>query len=96
MTVNGHTITFKPGTAPAGTLFPPAPASSAMSLPTATATPSIYLGITGTPTATVADLMTAIDLASGVQKAVINASTGAATFANASGTNGAIAGGIVP
>ena len=41
------------------------------------------------------DLLTAIDLASGVQKAVINTTTGVAAFANSSGTNAAIAGGIV-
>ena len=41
------------------------------------------------------DLLTAIDLASGVQTAVINTTTGVAAFSNSSGTNAAIAGGIV-
>ena len=44
------------------------------------------------PAGTVGDLANAIDLASGVQKAVINATTGAATLSNSSGTNAAIAG----
>ena len=50
---------------------------------------------TGTPAAPCSDLLTAIDLASGVQKAVINTTTGVATFSNSSGTNAAIAGGVV-
>jgi hypothetical protein len=39
--------------------------------------------------------LTAIDLASGVQKAVINTTNGTAAISNSSGTNAAIAGGIV-
>src|SRR5918995_488465 len=54
---------------------------------------ALYLGTTGTPAATVADLAKAIDLASGVNKAVISA--GAATISNSSGTDGAVAGGIL-
>ena len=54
----------------------------------------VYLGTTGAPQATVQDLANAIDLASGVQKAV-STRAGVATLSNSSGTNAAIAGGIL-
>ena len=54
---------------------------------------TVYIGTTGTPTGTVQDLANAIDLASGVQKTV-NAA-GAATLSNSSGTNAAIAAGVL-
>jgi flagellin len=95
LTVNGHTITFKSGSAPAGTALPAGSGVLGNIVSDGNGNSSVYLGTTGTPTGTVGDLLTAIDLASGVQKAVINTSTGVAAFSNASGTNGAIAGGIV-
>ena len=55
---------------------------------------TVYIGTTAAPTGTVQDLANAIDLASGVQKAVIAA--GAATLSNSSGTNAAIASGVLP
>ena len=54
---------------------------------------TVYLGDTTTPLATVDDLAKAIDLASGVNKALIAA--GAAAISNSSGTDGAVAGGIL-
>jgi flagellin len=97
MTVDGHTITFKLGTVPTAASAIPAGSSISGNLVTdGSGNSTIYMGSTGTPTGTVADLMTAIDLASGVQKiTAINASTGAATLANASGTNAAIAAGVL-
>ena len=92
LTVNGNTITFKAGTAPAASGVP---AGSGVSgnLVTDGHNTTVYLGDTTTPLATVADLTKAIDLASGVNKAVIAA--GAATISNSSGTDGAVAGGIL-
>ena len=68
-------------------LSPPAPASSATSSPTAMATLRFTSGPPARRHGTVGDLLTAIDLASGVQTAVIDTTTGVAAFSNASGTN---------
>ncbi|HKU07112.1 MAG TPA: DUF1522 domain-containing protein, partial [Bradyrhizobium sp.] len=90
LTVNGKTITFKSGSVPT------APAGSGVSgniVTDGNGNSTIYIGTTGTPTATVQDLANAIDLASGVQKAVIT--NGAATLSNSSGTNAAIAAGVL-
>ena len=54
---------------------------------------TVYIGTTAAPTGTVQDLANAIDLASGVQKAVIAA--GAATLSNSSGTNAATTAGVL-
>ena len=91
LTVNGNTITFKSGSAPAAAAVP---AGSGVSgnLVTDGRNTTVYLGDTTTPLATVADLAKAIDLASGVNKALISA--GAATISNTSGTDGAVAGGL--
>jgi flagellin len=95
LTVNGHTITFKSGSAPAGTALPAGSGVLGNIVSDGNGNSSVYLGTTGTPAGTVGDLLTAIDLASGVQKAVINTTTGVAAFSNASGTNGAIAAGVI-
>jgi flagellin len=95
LTVNGRTITFKSGSAPAGTALPAGSGVLGNIVTDGNGNSSVYLGTTGTPAGTVGDLLTAIDLASGVQKAVINTTTGVAAFSNAAGTNAAIAGGIV-
>ena len=95
LTVNGNTITFKSGSAPAGTALPAGSGVLGNIVTDGNGNSSVYLGTTGTPAGTVGDLLTAIDLASGVQKAVINTTTGVAAFSNSSGTNAAIAGGIV-
>ena len=95
LTVNGHTITFKSGSAPAGTALPAGSGVLGNIVTDGNGNSSVYLGTTGTPLGTVGDLLTAIDLASGVQKAVINTTNGTAAISNSSGTNAAIAGGIV-
>jgi flagellin len=95
LTVNGHTITFKSGSAPAGTALPAGSGVLGNIVTDGNGNSSVYLGVTGTPLGTVGDLLTAIDLASGVQKAVINTTNGTAAISNSSGTNAAIAGGIV-
>ncbi|WKA26864.1 DUF1522 domain-containing protein [Bradyrhizobium roseum] len=95
LTVNGKTITFKSGTAPAGTALPAGSGVLGNVVTDGNGNSSVYLGTTGTPLGTVGDLLTAIDLASGVQKAVINTTTGVAAFSPSSGTSGAIAAGVV-
>ncbi|WP_291869879.1 DUF1522 domain-containing protein [Bradyrhizobium sp.] len=92
LTVNGNTITFKAGSAPAAAGVP-AGSGVEGNIVTDGRNSTVYLGDTTTPVATVGDLAKAIDLASGVRKAVITA--GAAVTSNSSGTNGAVAGGIL-
>jgi flagellin len=93
LTVNGKTITFKSGTVPAAAAAPAGSGVSGNIVTDGNGNSTIYFGSTATPTATVQDLTNAIDLASGVQKAVISA--GAATLSNSSGTNAAIAAGVL-
>jgi len=95
LTVNGKTITFKSGAVPAAAALPAGSGFSGRVVTDGSGNSTIYLGTSGTPTATVQDLANAIDLASGVQKAVINTTTGVATFSNSSGTNAAIGSGIL-
>jgi flagellin len=95
LTVNGKTITFKSGSVPAGTAVPAGSGVLNNVVTDGNGNSSVYIGTTGAPTGTVQDLANAIDLASGVQKAVINTTTGVAAFSNSSGTNAAIAGGIL-
>jgi hypothetical protein len=93
LTVNGKTITFKSGSVPAAAAAPAGSGVSGNIVTDGNGNSTIYFGTTATPTATVQDLTNAIDLASGVQKAVISA--GAATLSNSSGTNAAIAAGVL-
>ena len=95
LTVNGKTITFKSGAVPAAAALPAGSGFSGRVVTDGSGNSTIYLGTSGTPTANVQDLANAIDLASGVQKAVINTTTGVATFSNSSGTNAAIASGVL-
>ncbi|MDA9421887.1 DUF1522 domain-containing protein [Bradyrhizobium sp. CCBAU 53380] len=95
LTVNGHTITFRAGSAPTGTSIPSGSGVNAGGsiLTDGNGNSTVYLGTTAAPTATVDDLLTAIDLASGVQTASI--STGVATLGAASGaTPSSIAAGL--
>ncbi|MGW1421367.1 DUF1522 domain-containing protein [Bradyrhizobium manausense] len=89
LTVNGHTITFRAGSAPTGTSIPTGSgvnsAGDSSILTDGNGNSTVYLGTTGAPVATVNDLLSAIDLASGVQTASIS-STGVATIGVASGT----------
>jgi flagellin-like hook-associated protein FlgL len=92
MTVNGKTITFRAGTAAAAVL--PAGSGRVNNVITdGNGNSTVYLGTSGTPTATVQDLTDAIDLASGVKGAVIT--NGVAALSTQSGTPAAIAGGIL-
>ena len=93
LTVNGKTITFKRARSRRQWLFPPDPASCGNIVTDGNGNSTVYIGTTARPTATVQDLANAIDLASGVQKTV-NAA-GAATLSNSSGTNAAIAAGVL-
>ena len=83
--VNGHTITFKAGAAPAAALAPTGygiDSSGTGSVATdGTGNSIIYIGASATAsTATVGDVLKAVDLASGVQTASISAG-GVATLA---------------
>jgi flagellin len=93
LTVNGKTITFKSGSVPAAAAAPAGSGVSGNIVTDGNGNSTIYFGTTGTPTATVQDLTNAIDLASGVQKAVIAA--GAATLSPSSGTSAGIAAGVL-
>ncbi|MBB5047543.1 hypothetical protein HNR60_002300 [Rhodopseudomonas rhenobacensis] len=94
--VNGKTITFRAGTAqtavlPAGSGINNAGAGNLITDGNGNTT--VYLGSTGTPKATVQDLTDAIDLASGVKKALI--SNGQAAVSHSSGTDAGIIGGVL-
>ncbi|WP_454645770.1 DUF1522 domain-containing protein [Bradyrhizobium liaoningense] len=96
LTVNGHTITFRAGSAPTGTSIPSGSGVNAGGsiLTDGNGNSTVYLGTTGTPVATVDDLLTAIDLASGVQTVSISG-TGVATIGAASAaTPSSIAAGL--
>jgi len=95
--VNGHSITFKSGAAPAAASAPAGygiDSSGTGSVATdGNGNSLIYLGASTTSsTATVADILKAVDLASGVQNAVI--ASGVATLStNTSQTASSISGG---
>src|SRR3954465_2213491 len=83
-TVNGHTVTFKAGTAPATSAVASGSGVSGNIVTDGAGNSTIYIGAsTTTSTATVGDVLTAIDLASGAKTAA-NAS-GAATITTTSG-----------
>ncbi|WP_375159576.1 DUF1522 domain-containing protein [Bradyrhizobium sp. RDT46] len=79
LTVNGKSITFRSGAAPASTAVPAGSGVSGNLVTDGNGNTTVYLGTAGTPAATVADLLTAVDLASGVKTVAI--SSGAATIA---------------
>ncbi|MBB4376021.1 hypothetical protein GGD66_001406 [Bradyrhizobium sp. CIR48] len=96
LTVNGKTITFRSGVAPAATGVPSGSGVSGHLVTDGSGNTTVYLGSTGTPAtlATVDDLLSAIDLASGVKTVAI--SSGAATLATSVGqTASTVAGGAV-
>ena len=92
-TVNGKTITFKAGAAPAAAAAPAGSGVSGNIVTDGNGNSTVYLGATATPTATVGIVANAIDLASGVQKTV-NAA-GAATLSNSRAPDAAIAAGVL-
>ncbi|WP_407118444.1 DUF1522 domain-containing protein [Bradyrhizobium sp. LMG 9283] len=92
-TVNGHTVTFKAGAVP--TTAPAGYGTSGNIATDGNGNSIIYLGASATSsTATVGDVLSAIDLASGVKNAVVSA--GAATITtNTSQTASSITGGKI-
>ncbi len=78
LTVNGKTITFRSGAAPASTAVASGSGVSGNLVTDGNGNTTVYLGTAGTPAATVNDLLAAVDLASGVKTASISA--GAATI----------------
>ncbi|MCA1523466.1 DUF1522 domain-containing protein, partial [Bradyrhizobium sp. IC3069] len=94
LTVNGKTITFRAGSAPASTAVPTGSGVSGNLVTDGSGNTTVYLGTTAAPAATVSDLLTAVDLASGVKTAAISA--GAATIATSvSQTASSVAAGAV-
>ncbi|MGY3468650.1 flagellin [Bradyrhizobium sp. LM6.11] len=94
LTVNGKTITFRSGSAPASTAVASGSGVSGNLVTDGSGNSTVYLGTAGTPTATVNDLLTAVDLASGVKTASITA--GAATLATSvNQTASSVGGGAV-
>ncbi|MBR0718593.1 DUF1522 domain-containing protein [Bradyrhizobium liaoningense] len=83
LTVNGHTITFRAGSAPTTSTVTNGSGVSGNIVTDGNGNSTVYLGTTATPTGTVGDLATAIDIASGVKVAVISA--GAATISTSAG-----------
>jgi len=93
LTVNGKTITFRAGAAPASTAVATGSGVSGNLVTDGNGNTTVYLGTTGTPAATVNDLLTAVDLASGVKTSTI--ASGAATIAtSASQTASSITAGV--
>jgi flagellin len=92
-TVNGHTITFKSGAVPVAASAPTGYGVSGNIATDGNGNSTVYLGASATnSSATVQDVLNAIDLASGVKNAVI--ASGAATLSlNTSQTAAAISGG---
>jgi hypothetical protein len=94
LTVNGKTITFRAGAAPASTAVASGSGVSGNLVTDGSGNTTVYLGTNATPGATVGDVLTAIDLASGVKTSTI--SSGAATIGVASGaTASSAAAGVV-
>ncbi|SFJ94838.1 DUF1522 domain-containing protein [Bradyrhizobium sp. cf659] len=94
LTVNGKTITFRSGSAPASTAVASGSGVSGNLVTDGSGNTTVYLGTAGTPAANVNDLLTAIDLASGVK--TVSISAGAATIATSVGqTASSAAGGAV-
>ncbi|WFU27961.1 DUF1522 domain-containing protein [Bradyrhizobium sp. CB1717] len=87
LTVNGKTITFRSGAAPASTAVPTGSGVSGNLVTDGNGNTTVYLGTAGTPAATVNDLLSAIDLASGVK--TVSISSGAATISVSASQPGA-------
>jgi len=87
LTVNGHTITFKAATAPAASSAPSGSGVVGNIVTDGNGNSTVYIGTSAAPAATLADLGKAIDLASGVEQAVI--ANGTATVSVTSGASAA-------
>src|SRR5215467_2553398 len=94
MTVNGHTITFSATAVPAAASAPTGYGVSGNIATDGNGNSIVYLGTGAQSTGSVGDLLNAIDLASGAQKAVI--ASGAATLStNTSQTAASITAGAI-
>src|SRR3954468_21446897 len=62
LSVNGKTVTFRSGSAPAAAGVPSGSGVLGNIVTDGTGNSTVYLGTTGTPAATVSDLLTAVDL----------------------------------
>jgi flagellin len=91
-TVDGHTITFRTAAVPAAASAPTGYGVSGNIATDGNGNSIVYLGTGAQSTATVVDLLNAIDLASGIQSATI--SGGAATITSNPGGS-SITGGVV-
>ncbi|WFU43809.1 DUF1522 domain-containing protein [Bradyrhizobium sp. CB82] len=91
--VDGKTITFRAGNVPAAANVPAGSGFSGNIVTDGNGNSTVYMGTSGAPTGTVQDVLNAIDLASGVQKAAITGGT--ATLSNSSGSNASIAAGVL-
>ncbi len=95
-TVNGHSVTFKAGAAPAAASAPSGYGVAGNIATDGNGNSIIYIGASSTTsTATVGDVLTAIDLASGVGSATVSAGAATLTAANAGQTASSITAGAV-
>jgi flagellin len=90
LVVNGKTVTFKAGTAPAAASVASGSGVSGNIVTDGSGNSQVYLGTKAAPLATLADVLKAVDLASGLAKTVNTA--GAAVI---TGSTSAIAGGVL-
>jgi flagellin len=96
LSVNGKTITFKAGAAPAAASAPTGYGVSGNIATDGSGNSIVYLGASATTaTATVGDVLSAIDLASGVGSAVIASGVATITPANSGQTASSITTGII-
>jgi flagellin len=95
-TVDGHTITFRAGTAPATSAVASGSGVSGNIVTDGSGNSTIYIGAsTTTSTATVGDVLTAIDLASGVRSATVNAGAAAINANNPGQTASSVTAGVI-
>jgi flagellin len=94
-TVDGHTITFRTAAAPTAGSAPTGYGVSGNIATDGNGNSIVYLGTGTQSTATVGDLLTAIDLASGVSSAVIASGAATLTIPNSGQTASTAAAGIV-
>jgi flagellin-like hook-associated protein FlgL len=89
LTVDGHTITFKTGATPAAAAGTSGLVGNVLTDGNGNST--VYIG-----TGTTSDLLNAVDIATGVQTAAINTTTGVATLTTTTGdTNSSVSGGAL-
>ena len=96
LSVNGKTITFKSGAAPAAASAPTGYGVTGNIATDGSGNSIVYLGASGTTsTATVGDVLSAIDLASGVASAVVSGGSATITTPNSGQTASSITAGAI-